>query len=72
MQTHADRISIQVGCAQRVIRTSGFVRHRDGFSFVVESELDAFHAAYCYQGNRVAVKPTSSGPGWSVTVFAPQ
>lgn len=61
-------ISMKVGDKNVVIKTSNFAEYHDGFSFTVETELEAFQVAYKYRGSRVMVKPTPT-QGWLVQVY---
>lgn len=43
--------------------------YSDGFSFTVKTELQAYKAAYKYQGRRVVVKFAPNVNLWSVQVY---
>lgn len=63
----------KIGDQHIVIETRELAQFHDGFSFVVDSELDAFRAAHSYQGcERVTVKPAPNVNGWLVQVYAKQ
>ena len=62
----------KIGDQHVVIQTRHFAKYHDGFSFVVDSEIDAFRAAHSYQSLRVNVKPAPNVNGWLVQVYAKQ
>lgn len=72
MAEELGNLHLKVGGKHKTIKTSNFFKYHDGFSFCVETELDAFQAAYLYQGLRVAVRPAAPGYGWSVQVYKKQ
>ena len=52
------------------IKTSDFMKYFDGFSFTVKTELDAYKAAYKYQGCKsVSVKEATNIGAWLVQVY---
>lgn len=49
---------------------SNFTTYHDGFSFTVPTELDAYKAAYKYQGcKQVIVREAPNVSAWSVQVY---
>jgi hypothetical protein len=47
-----------------------FAQYHDGFSFTVETELEAYKAAYKYQGcKKVVVKYAPNVYLWSVQIY---
>lgn len=48
---------------------SNFFDYSDGFSFTVKTELEAYKAAYKYQGLRTVVKFAPNVNLWSVQVY---
>jgi hypothetical protein len=62
----ARRISSDLGIA-----VDNFADYSDGFSFTVTTELEAYKAAYKYQGSkRVVVKEAPIVSGWLVQVYS--
>ena len=52
------------------IKTNNFAKFHDGFSFTVESELDAYKAAYEYRAcKRVKVTYAPNVGEWLVQVY---
>jgi hypothetical protein len=59
------RISKDLG-----MKISNFADYGDGFSFTVETELEAYKAAYKYQGvKKVVVKFAPNVNAWLVQVY---
>ena len=48
---------------------NNFLEYHDGFSFTVDTELEAYKAAYKYQGLRTTVKYAPNINKWSVHVY---
>jgi len=48
---------------------SNFFDYSDGFSFTVKTELEAYKAAYKYQGCEAVVKYSPNVEMWSVQVY---
>ena len=69
MPKELGNLHLKVGDAHVTIQTGNFTEYHDGFSFTVASQLEAFQAAYLYQGcKRVNVRPATSGL-WLVQVY---
>lgn len=62
-------LHFKVGDQRRTIQTKHFAKFHDGFSFCVDTELEAFQAAHLYQLLRTTVRPAAPGYGWLVQVF---
>lgn len=61
----ARRISVDLR-----IKVSNFFDYHNGFSFTVPTELEAYKAAYKYQGvKQVIVREAPSVNAWSVQVI---
>ncbi|MDO8728548.1 MAG: hypothetical protein Q7K26_01505 [bacterium] len=69
MARELGNLHLKVGGEHRVIKTSNFCQFGDGFSFCVVEELEAFQAAFCYQGHRVKVDQATPGYGWLIQVY---
>ena len=48
---------------------SNFFDYSDGFSFTVKTELEAYKAAYRYQGCKTVVRYAPNVELWSVQVY---
>ena len=52
------------------MKIANFAEYSDGFSFTVATELEAYKAAYAYQGcGRVSVREAKSVEGWLVQLI---
>jgi len=61
-------LHLKVGDKRVTIATHTLLTYHDGFSFGVESERDAFHAAYLYRYSK-SVRVHLSPSGWRVSVY---
>lgn len=61
-----ERISNALG-----FKVGNFQTYHDGFSFTVESSLQAYKSAYKYAGpnNRVVVRPAPNVSAWLVQLY---
>lgn len=64
-------LSINVNGKNKSIKTTEFEQYEEGFSFCVDSELDAFQAAYLYQRQSVRVTYAPNVNKWLVQVNKP-